>query len=435
MVATLALVVAMPAFAELPSIDPQLAAKYFEQLEQTSARDRNELWGKSIYGPIFFVDRKTREVVANQGDAEGQLKPLGGVFVGSFPKDKNVANSAIDWAGVHWTMVMWPVPEWRQARERLLLHECFHRIQESIGLPARDAVNNHLDSRDGRIWLQMEWRALERALRQPGQARRQAITDALLFRAYRQSLFSDATQNENKLELNEGMAEYTGVKLSSETTEELAVRANQAIRDSRNTATLARSFAYVSGTAIGALLDIRGKPWRTRIAAVGDLGRMLAAAYALPFPNPDRRRAEAAASRYGAEEVVAFEARREEKRQRDIASARKRFLDGPILVLPLTPNVSYSYDPNNVFAIDAQNTVYPILRLVDEWGILDVGDGAWLMRDDKGAFTRAQVDAPASASARPVKGKGWSLELKEGWSLVAGERPGDFRVGKEAAAN
>jgi hypothetical protein len=57
------------------------------------------------------------------------------------------------------------------------------------------------------------------------------------------------------------------------------------------------------------------------------------------------------------------------------------------------------------------------------------------MRDTKGVFMRAQLDAPASASARPVKGKGWSLELKEGWSLVAGERPGDFRVSKESAAN
>jgi len=430
----LGFVLAIPALAETPSIDPQLAAKYFQQLEQTSARDGKGLWGIPICGPIFFVDRKTREVVANQGDAEGLLKPLDGVFVGSFPKEKNVANTAIDWAGVSWTMVLWPVPEWRQARERLLVHECFHRIQGSIGLPARDAVNSHLESRDGRIWLQLEWRALERALRQSGEARKHSIADALLFRAYRHSLFSDAAENESKLELNEGLAEYTGMKLSSETTEELAVRANQAIRDSRNAATLGRSFAYVSGPAIGALLDLRGKPWRTRVAAVGDLGRMLTAAYVIPYPHPDARRAEAAGSRYGAEEVIGFENRREEKRLRDVASAKRRFLEGPVLVLPLSPNVSYSYDPNNVFAIDATNTVYPILRLVDEWGILEVGDGAWLMRDSKGAFTRAQVEAPALLSARPLKGKGWSLELKEGWSVVAGERAGDFRVGKEAAA-
>jgi hypothetical protein len=160
--------------AQTPSIDPQVAARYFQQLRETSARDGEKLWGKPIYGPIFFVDRKTRDVVANQADSAGQLKPLGSIFLGSLTKEKSIANTAVDWAGVHWTMVAWPLPELRQARERLVLHECFHRIQDSIGLPARDAVNNHLDTLDGRVWLQMEWRALERALRQSGQARVQA---------------------------------------------------------------------------------------------------------------------------------------------------------------------------------------------------------------------------------------------------------------------
>jgi hypothetical protein len=332
-------------------------------------------------------------------------------------------------------MVAWPLPELRQARERLLLHECFHRIQDGIGVRADDAVNDHLDTRDGRVWLQMEWRGLERALRQPGAARRQAIKDALLFRNFRRSLFGDAAQTENKLELNEGLAEYTGVKLSSESIEELAVRSDLAIRNARSTPTFSRSFAYVSGPAYGALLDISGAPWRDRIAKVGDLGRSLASAYGLSLPKADKSVAEAAAARYEGEEIMALEIRREEKRLRDIASARQRFVDGPVLVLPLTPNVSYSYDPNNVFAIDASNTVYPTLRLVDEWGILEVNDGAWLLRDASGALTRAQVDAPGSTAVRPLRGKGWSLDLNEGWRVIPGQRSGDFRVIKEGAVD
>jgi hypothetical protein len=87
----------------------------------------------------------------------------------------------------------------------LLLHECFHRLQKKLGLPARDAVNNHLDTLNGRIWIQMEWRALERALRQTGPARQAAIADALLFRSYRRSLFPGSANHENALELNEGL--------------------------------------------------------------------------------------------------------------------------------------------------------------------------------------------------------------------------------------
>jgi hypothetical protein len=425
-----AAVLSLPIFGQANSIDPQTARKYFDQLQQTSARDAGKLWGRPIYGPIFFVDRQTREVVANQSDAEGVLKPKNGVFIGTFPQDRNIANSAIDWAGVHWTMVTWPFSAYRQPRERLLLHECFHRIQDTIGLPGRDAVNNHLDSRDGRIWLQMEWRALERALRQPGAERKQAIGDALLFRAYRRSLFPDAAQRENALELNEGMAEYTGYRLSSSTMEEFAVRADQVIRDGRSNPTFARSFAYVSGPAYGALLDMSGKPWRNRVAKTVDLGTLLAAAYRIQLAKVDEHAAQIAMARYEGEEIIALETRRDEQRQRDIAAARRRFVEGPVLVLPLTSNVNYSYDPTNVFAIDTANTVYPTLRLVDEWGILEVSDGAWLFRDGNGHFTRAQVDAPESASARPLKGKGWSLELKDGWGLTPGERSGDLIVSK-----
>jgi len=423
-----AVLVALPLFGQTNVINRQTAGKYFKQLQETSARDAGKLWGKPIYGPIFFVDRQTREVVANQSDAEGVLKPKDGVFVGTFPQDKNIANSAIDWAGVHWTMVTWPFSAYRQPRERLLLHECFHRIQDGLGLPGRDAVNNHLDSRDGRIWLQMEWRALERALRQPGPERKQAITDALLFRAYRRSIFPDAGPRENALELNEGMAEYTGYRLSSSTMEEFAVRADLVVRDGRTNPTFARSFAYVSGPAYGALLDLSGKPWRERVAKTGDLGTLLATAYGIPQTKVDELAAQTAAARYEGEEVVAVETRREQQRQRDIAAARRRFIEGPVLVLPLTSNVNYSYDPNNVFAIDTANTVYPTLRLVDDWGILEVTDGAWLFRDSDGHFTRAQVDVPESASARPLKGKGWSLDLKDGWSLTPGERSGDLLV-------
>jgi hypothetical protein len=55
--------------AQAPSIDPHLAAKYFQQLRETSARDAGKLWGKPIYGPILLVDRKTRDVIANQADS------------------------------------------------------------------------------------------------------------------------------------------------------------------------------------------------------------------------------------------------------------------------------------------------------------------------------------------------------------------------------
>jgi hypothetical protein len=424
------LVFVTAAATQSPVIDTKLAAQYFQQLKQTSDRDGGKTWGLSLYGPIMFVDPRSGNIVANQADLEHKLTPQDGVFVGTLPREVNPANTAFDWAGIHWTMLMWPVAEFRQPRERLLLHECFHRLQEKLGLPARDAVNAHLDTLDGRIWIQMEWRALERALRQTGPARKAAIADALLFRAYRRSLFPDSNTNENALELNEGLAEYTGVRLSSADLSETLLRANLILRQARNNPTFARSFAYVSGPAYGALLDLTGRPWRVGIKPSADLGLLLQQRYGIAI-HASEAAARAAVSRYEGAEIVTIETQQDQRRKQHITEARKKFFDGPVLRLSLTQDLNYSYDPNNVIGIDASNTVYPTMRLVDAWGVLTVSNGAWLERDATGHLVRARVPAPADLSARPLKGDGWSLELKDGWEVVPGERRGDVTIKKK----
>ena len=415
--------------AQTSTIDTKLAAQYFQQLKQTSDRDNGKTWGFPLYGPIMFVDPRSGNVVANQADLEHKLVAQDGVFVGKLPSEMNTANTAIDWAGVHWTMVMWPVSEFRQPRERLLLHECFHRLQKKLGLPARDAVNAHLDELNGRIWIQMEWRALERALRTNGPARREAIADALLFRAYRRSLFPASPTSEAALELNEGLAEYTGVRLSSADLQETAVRADLILRQARNNVTFARSFAYVSGPAYGALLDLSGKLWRNSLKPGSDLGELLRQRYAIGI-RVSEAAARAAISRYDGEEIVTLETQQAQRRKQQIADARKKFLDGPVLILPLTSEVNYSYDPNNVIGIDANNTVYPTLRVVDAWGVLTVTSGAWLERDGAGHVVSARVPAPSDLSSRPLKGDGWSLDLANGWEVVPGDHRGDIKLAK-----
>jgi len=418
------------AAAQSGGIDTKLAAQYFRQLKETSDRDGGKMWGVPLYGPIMFVDPRTGNVVTNQADLQHKLVPQDGVFVSTLPREINPANTATDWAGVHWTMVMWPVSELRQPRERLLLHECFHRIQEKLGLPARDAVNAHLDTLNGRIWIQMEWRALERALRQTGPARKAAIADALLFRAYRRSLFPDSANDENALEVNEGLSEYTGVKLSSADLAEMVVRADLILRQARNNPTFARSFAYVSGPAYGALLDLSGRPWRVGLNPSADLGVLLQQRYGI-IVRASEAAARAALSRYEGEEIVTIETEQDQRRKQQIADARKKFLDAPVLILSLGADVNYSYDPNNVFGIDASNTVYPTMRLVDAWGVLTVSNGAWLERDATGHMVRARVPAPSDLSARPLTGEGWTLELANGWEVVPSDRTGDVTVRKK----
>lgn len=136
------------------------------------------------------------------------------------------------------------------------------------------------------------------------------------------------------------------------------------------------------------------------------------------------------AARYDGDEIFELEDRRETRRQKVIAEYRARVIDGPVLVLPLGPDVQWTFDPNNVAALDENSTVYPSLHVQDDWGTLEVSKGALMVREN-GHFKYTQVSAPKDAAAR--EGDGWKLDLKPGWVLAPGPRVGDLTVTKDRA--
>lgn len=295
--------------AQSSAIDTTLADQYFHEAQTLCSRDDGKLWGASLCGPMLFVDRKARTVVANQADPEGILTKSGNVFVGKLPAKINIANTATDWAGVKWTMIIFPLPEDKYRRANLMAHELWHRIQKDIGFPMSGAANNHLDSRDGRVWLQLEWRALAAALSSRGKQRRQAITDVLLFRTYRRAMFPQAASEERDMEMNEGLAEYTGVRLSgSPNLNQYVIDGD--LKEAANRQTFVRSFAYATGPAYGILLDETGKNWRKGLKKENDLGVVLQKTLSIRLPQDIKQASEKRAKIYDGDKLQASEAER-----------------------------------------------------------------------------------------------------------------------------
>lgn len=419
-------------WAQQKPIDLQQASQYFAEMKAASGRDSGLLWGRQLYGPMLFVDPETRFAVANQQDGEGKLVPQSGVFTGNVPPELGVANTSVNWAGVSWTMVVWPLPEYRRQRIRLMAHECFHRIQPQLGFQQpREALNSQLDTRDGRVWLQLEIRALERALWAGGLEREHAIADALYFRAYRRSLFPGSGPRENALEIHEGLPEYTGIVLASRSAGEAMFMAEDGLQtQALLQSSFVRSFAYGTGPAYGYLLDQSGQAWRSKLQTSSDLGQMVAVAYHVANSAAEESEALHRAQAYDGDEIVARETDRDLQHKKAVGDATARLIDGPVLILPLSPNVQYTFDPYDVLAIDDNMSVYPTTQVTDEWGVLIVEKGALLVRD-QGHLVRAQVSAPANANSR--LGDGWKLDLKPGWKLEEGKRPGDWVVVKAVA--
>jgi len=424
--AVVAILASSVAFAQGSVPDPELAARYFQEASAVSTRDGGSLWGVPLYGAMLFVDPATRSVVANQADTGGQLSKKGEVFVGTLPKDIGIANTDLGWSGVHWTMVMWPLPENAHARSVLMMHECFHRVQKRLGLRASDLPNNHLDTLEGRVWLQLEWRALAAALVSENKARTQAVRDALVFRAHRRSLFPGAAAAENALEIQEGLAQYTGIEVSARYRAEAVVDAVIGLAVAPHKPSYVRSFAYGSGPAYGLLLDASPMSWRDALTPQSDLGSMLQQALSITMPAHLRQQAEQRAAAYGAADLRSDEVARDKARQTGSSAYRARLVTGPVLILPVR-KISYSFDPNGLVPLEGVGTVYSWLNANDSWGTLVAKNGA-LITLNGSSITGIRIPAPTDPSARPLKGDGWTLELKPGWTVAPGKRQGDYEL-------
>jgi len=405
-------------------IDLERARRCFQETRWAAADDGGRMWGRSLWGPILLFDPVTGSAVANQADTAGNLKARDGLYAGTVPKDFAGANTALDWAGVRWTVVLWPLPDTTVDRLRLILHESWHRIQGELGLPALSPKNEHLGTRDGRTWLLLEYRALSRALPAWGKERRQALEDALAFRAYRRSLFSDAAREEDRMELNEGLAEYTGVNAAGFSNSEARYYMAGRLELAALKPALSYAFAYETGPAYGLMLDMQSKTWRKGLTPDASLSGMLAAIARIDPGRPTLADVMARIGRHDGEALIAAETAADEKRKVDEARYRQQLVSGPVLEAPLVKR-QFTFDPNAVVPLPGAGTVYIGCKFIDDWGILTV-EGAALATK---AFASVFVPAPAAASE--LHGQGWTLQLEPGWKLVPGRRQGDYTIVKE----
>ncbi len=402
-------------------IDLNQARQYFEEARTICEADSGHLWGMSLCVPMMFIDQQTGSFVANENNNDETLESSGGLFIGKLPTEIGAANTAIEWGGRRWATVMWPLPANKHSRADLMLHESFHGIEPDLGLGSAVTANAHLDTHDGRLWLQLEWLALREALKKSGEGRKVAIQDALLFRQYRRQLFPSATKEECQMEMHEGLAQYTGHVLCGATSDQVARQLGVQLDAVRTEESLVSSFAYWSGSAYGLLLDTYGADWRKGLTSASDFGRLLQKASGISALPVTSEEVEQRLKTYDGASVRAFEDERETSRKQQLDKYRGLFVDGPILLIPLQ-QMQFTYNPSNLCPLDTLGTVYPTMRLTDLWGTLDVQNGALLARN----MMKVILAAPPDTSVRPVAGDGWVLQLKPGWTIKPGERKGDL---------
>ncbi len=405
-----------------PPLDSTQAKIYFSEALRLSDKESGKHWNRKLYGPILFVDYENRTVIANEQDSNGLLRRNGDVFEGKLPAEMEPANTSVEWSGTLWTMMVWQmIPTDRLIREKMFAHEMFHRIQNSLKLQPQDKLNLHLDSLEGRVWLQLEWRALAAALIEQGAAQTQAVKDALAFRHFRQKLFADSAENERSLEIAEGVPEYTGLVTAAPETASARWSAVSKLTNPDLTVSFVRSFAYTSGPAYGLLLDQRLPQWRNKLTSQSDLGALLASTV-----KGSPADAKSRSLIYGITAINTAESDRAAKIETTKNHYRKLLVEGPTLKFPGSEDMRYTFNPSNLISLDGIGAVYPTFHVTGPWGTLVVTDGALRPKNQNQVI----VAAPKNTKGAHLEGQGWKLDLAKGWKVIPSEDSKNFTVVK-----
>jgi hypothetical protein len=374
-----------------------------------------ELWNRDIYGPFLLINRQTREVYANMPDSAGVLTPCGDdIYCGTLPKEKIISNTSTKWNGTQWATVMLPLDKNKTDRLNLCTHELFHASQPALGFSLQLGDNGHLDTKDGRLCLRLELAALEKALlaSQKREVKRH-VYHALLFRKYRYQLFAKAKVEENKNELNEGIANYTGIYMSAVRDAE---RKGEFVRNLRNGQaynTFVMGYAYLTIPSYGYILSKRDKGWNRKIGNGTNLTDFFWNAFrfnASPQLNDEVKRA---AIEYGGEILAVEEQKREHKQQEMVGTYTDLLVVKPHLFLKnIKMNIGFS--PIEAISLEEHGTIYPTLTVSDAWGSLTVKKGGLLAKNWSGVTVSAITRQDNSV----VEGDGWVLKINPRFSIV-----------------
>jgi hypothetical protein len=288
-----------------------------------------------------------------------------------------------------------------------------------LGLCAATDGYELLDDVVGRYWLRLEWRALARALRDSRAARTTAARDALAFRQARLARFSKGVDTERNLLIAEGLASYTQTVLAASSRSAAIARAVELLAGAEEGESFVRTFAYTSGPAYGLLLDAASPGWPRTVRATDDPPVLLMKALAVqPSADPAE-----AATRYAGAEVRAAEERREQQRQARIAELRRRFVDGPVLVMPAGGG-GYTDSRGATVIPDVGTIWFGAYRVTGPWGSLEANNGVMVSADGR---TR-RLPAPVRSEAATISGDGWTVKAAPGWSIKEGARRGDYEL-------
>ena len=376
-----------------------------ESLQQTAGilnkQESKDLWNVSLNAPLIIINHIENKMYFTAIE-NGKVQP---VKEEAWNNKIPLANSIFEYEGKKYVIIIHAALMYSPCEERanLLAHEIFHLHQNGLGIQNTMSANFYMDEIEGRALLQIEMKALQQAL----DGDLQGLHDALYIRAYRQRLYPQ--NNEDLYELNEGLAEYTGAKLTKDNFHQYVKgRLNYDI----NTG-YANSFGYATGAAYATILDGLYPQWKSD----RDLGKGMTflinksnPQYAVTVDNLDLNKL---LDKYNHGKILIDE--KEAVKSFGDMAAFEKLLEPETSKLIITNNgVNFSYNPNDRVIALNNAVLLRNITIMGEWGQIIVNSGI-VRPNDWSAF---YLLPPKEISANVVRGEDYTMNLNKGWKVI-----------------
>lgn len=393
---------------------PQKASSYFKSIEELCNKDNGKLWGKNLYGPLMFVDRESRRIYANMPDKEGLLKFKDGIYTGLYPKEWIISNIDKDYGGVLFAIVPIPPEENVYKIKARAVNELFKCFQRTRGINYEMIDTRHMNQKNARLWLKLEWKALRNAIDNTGEVRLQSIRDALIFRGARRELYNNFQTDENKLETYEGLASFTATLLCSNSNEEFMGHLIEQYNMVYAFQSYSLAFGIFNGAIYSSFLHDKGFDFTSLTTKNVDLGELTRNLYKIELPEICRDVSGSIAMNYDIDGIYREEVQREIDIKERINKQVGAFIDKPVVYMELE-SPYFGFEPEDVNPLDSIGTLYSTLRVSDNWGKLTVDKGGCLVSNDL-KFLRISAKNIKEDKTQ-ITGDGWVLLLNHEWKL------------------
>jgi hypothetical protein len=394
---------------------PEKALVYFRDIKRICDRDSGRLWGENLFGPVLYVERTTRRIIANEPDKDGILKSKDGIYTGLYPKELVISNEPVQFGGTQFAMVPLPASEDNYRIVYRAIHSLYHAYQQRKGIPPTFYNANNMDEKEARLWIKLEWKALRKAINSEGEERQLAIRDALVFRGSNRELYHKYAENENAFETYEGLATFTHILLCSDSPEDFKTKLLENLDRIYSMQSYSRSYGFIHGALYSTLLYYKGFDLRSITTVNFDLGNAVKEAYNIELPVVCRDVGGSLAVSYDMETILKEEAKRDESIKQNIHDQASIFTEKPVVFIELE-SPYFDFEQEDVHSLDSLGTLYNSMRVSDNWGKLTVEKGGCLVSNNL-KFLRITAKS-FKAEHNHISGDGWHLLLNNDWEMI-----------------